>query len=456
MRDDIAALEEHLKDNPEDWDAWGVYADWLSEQGDPRGAILANACKIHRLEQDPNMSAEEHRRLYEEQDRLSRDRNDVHFSIEDGHFEGVLCFPHRLVIDEPWQGRETLRRVFKRFAKHPARPYVSELVLRTVPEVAPPLEGIRRLIIERQTSYPERGSTIGADTLRMLSARGAMSGLRGLDIASHDVGTGGLAAMLEGGPLREMRSLNLAGTGIGREGVAMLVPSVLPSLTSLDLSDNDIDVEGVQTLLSSGLRLTQLRIGNNILGNEGLRAILEAPGASALTSLDLSDNDIDIEGISALASAEGLSALTALDLSSNALGDTGVVALARARCSKTLESLSLRGIAVGDEGVSALAGATLASLRALHLGYNRITSEGLQILARSPTFAGLRSLDIAHNRVDDRGLIDISSLEALQQIDISHNPYSVAAGRALMRFAHTRKLIVRGELPFSNEDDTAR
>ena len=162
MRDDIAALEEHLKDNPEDWDAWGVYADWLSEQGDPRGAILANACKIHRLEQDPNMSAEEHRRLYEEQDRLSRDRNDVHFSIEDGHFEGVLCFPHRLVIDEPWQGRETLRRVFKRFAKHPARPYVSELVLRTVPEVAPPLEGIRRLIIERQTSYPERGSTIGA------------------------------------------------------------------------------------------------------------------------------------------------------------------------------------------------------------------------------------------------------------------------------------------------------
>ena len=37
----MAPLEEHLRNHPEDWTSWLVYGDWLLEQGDARGELIA-------------------------------------------------------------------------------------------------------------------------------------------------------------------------------------------------------------------------------------------------------------------------------------------------------------------------------------------------------------------------------------------------------------------------------
>src|SRR5438093_755885 len=43
----MAELVTHLRTLPEDWGSWLVYADALSERGDPRGELLVRA---HRLQ----------------------------------------------------------------------------------------------------------------------------------------------------------------------------------------------------------------------------------------------------------------------------------------------------------------------------------------------------------------------------------------------------------------------
>jgi Ran GTPase-activating protein (RanGAP) involved in mRNA processing and transport len=104
-----------------------------------------------------------------------------------------------------------------------------------------------------------------------------------------------------------VKSLNLHGKRISSAAATLLAGVVRFSaaLTTLDLSYNNLCLEGVKAL-ADALRvnavLTTLNLRSNDLGPEGGKALVEALRVNAaLTSLDLSGNKIGPEGGKALA-----------------------------------------------------------------------------------------------------------------------------------------------------------
>jgi uncharacterized protein (TIGR02996 family) len=93
-----------------------------------------------------------------------------------------------------------------------------------------------------------------------------------------------------------------------------------------------------------------------------------------------------------------------LDLSFNRLGDQGVEALACNPSLSHLTKLNLKECGFADVGARALAGSTqLANLTALDLESNRITDDGALVLAASQSLPALQELIIGWNHLTDEG-----------------------------------------------------
>jgi hypothetical protein len=124
--------------------------------------------------------------------------------------------------------------------------------------------------------------------------------------------------------------LNLAAKGFGPALGPLLADSPdLAKLSSLDVSDNDLGIDGVRALTAS-TRLAQLRdldLGGNDIGDEGASSVARAPALGALETLNVSGNSIASSGTTALAQAMS-SRLSSLDLSMNGIGESGASALA--------------------------------------------------------------------------------------------------------------------------------
>jgi Leucine-rich repeat (LRR) protein len=168
----------------------------------------------------------------------------------------------------------------------------------------------------------------------------------------------------------------------------------LVNLTSLNLANNGIGVEGAQAL-KGRVNLTSLDLEGNLIGPEGAQAL---EGLVNLTSLDLRINYIG-PGVQAL---KGLVNLTSLDLSVNYIGDEGAQVL---KGLVNLTSVFLFGNDIGIEGLEALKG--LVNLASLDLQSNdirdisplvslrnlqRINLSGCQIYHDAPAFWMLPSL----------------------------------------------------------------
>ncbi len=93
------------------------------------------------------------------------------------------------------------------------------------------------------------------------------------------------------------------------------------TLTTLDIRDNHVGVEGARAL-AANTTLTTLDISFNNVGDEGARALA---ANTTLTTLDISFNNVGDEGARALA---GNITLTTLDITGNQVGVEGARALA--------------------------------------------------------------------------------------------------------------------------------
>jgi uncharacterized protein (TIGR02996 family) len=104
-------------------------------------------------------------------------------------------------------------------------------------------------------------------------------------------------------------------------------------------------------------RLNHLDLSENILGSDGLQALLVAAPLTGLTSLSLRECQIGDRGARALAQSPLLTQLAWLDLSHNEIGPAGVRALAQTLEERRLKGgrrglreLCLQGNPLGDAG----------------------------------------------------------------------------------------------------------
>ncbi len=157
------------------------------------------------------------------------------------------------------------------------------------------------------------------------------------------------------------------------------------------------DVPALVSVLKSEalVRLEDLWLHNNELGDEGAAAIAAAAaggGLPRLKLLDLSTNQVGDSGVQALATAFADGAFRELEdlyLGGNQIGDAGVTTLAAALENAALPALKglylNHSTNVGDEGLKALMAAAgkgrLAKLKTLHLYNDTFGEEGIEALA---------------------------------------------------------------------------
>ncbi|XP_044172343.1 NLR family CARD domain-containing protein 3-like [Acropora millepora] len=209
-----------------------------------------------------------------------------------------------------------------------------------------------------------------------------------------------------------LTSLNLSENDICAKAANSLSEalSVNTSLTSLNLSENDICAKAANSL-SEALRvntsLTSLNLYWNSIGDEGANSLSQALRVNtSLTSLNLSKNSIGYEAANSLYQALRVNTnLTSLNLCKNTIGDEGAKPLSQAlRINTSLTSLDFACNSIGYEGANSLSQALKVntSLTSLNFAVNSIADEGANSLSEalivnaSLTFLNLSSTSIGY------------------------------------------------------------
>ncbi|XP_059816909.1 NACHT, LRR and PYD domains-containing protein 3-like [Hypanus sabinus] len=222
-----------------------------------------------------------------------------------------------------------------------------------------------------------------------------------LRLGENDLGDSGvkLVSAALRNPECKIQTLGLRGVGLTDSGAEDLVSalSTNPSLTELDLSNNELGDSGVK-LVSAALRNSECKIQTLWLTRVGLTD----SGAEDLVSA-LSTNP----------------SLTELELSGNKLGDSGVklvsAALRNPECK--IQKLELRGVGLTDSGAEDLVSAlsTNPSLTELSLGSNSLTDRSVPGLRRLIlTRPSLKWIRLYGNRFSETGRKELRSLQGVR------------------------------------------
>ena len=188
--------------------------------------------------------------------------------------------------------------------------------------------------------------------------------LQSLDLSSMGINNEGMITLASGiAAFHSLKYLDLAHNDIGDEGLQSLAVGLCSNkkLETLDLSDNGlfsaIGLRRLSDVILTALNLELLFLSNNAINDEGMQALAvglrEHP---ALTRLNLSINEIGIEGVRALGTAE-ISSLRFLYLSNNAINDEALGVLAEGiENFISLETLDLsRNNMITSSGLAVLA-----------------------------------------------------------------------------------------------------
>jgi uncharacterized protein (TIGR02996 family) len=330
-----------IRENPHDDGPCLVYADWLEEQGDPRGEFTRAQCRLAHL--DP--LAPEYRTLSKRSRALLNRFGDTWMATLPKQYRRVKSFYRGFpVLRVNLSCEQFLRRTPRSFRHSP-------------------LWGA-----ELRPIGPLYLSLAASPNLRFLGFLNVTYAFSGSAVGDGDL----LAVALAASP----HAVNLEGLHLGGNGVM---------------------ARGVAALASSErLRhLKQLQFTPSPLGSAGVRALTQGRPIFTLSRLSLSQCGLDDAAAEALAAWPGLASVTCLDLAFNAIGDAGARALARSPYVGRLTELWLSDNHVGDAGARALVNSTaLDRLTHLSLGQtNRVSAEGLAALQRR---TGLPRLEHLH------------------------------------------------------------
>lgn len=167
-----------------------------------------------------------------------------------------------------------------------------------------------------------------------------------------DEGATLLATALQGSCLRE---LHLAWNGIHDEGAVALFQALPGSnVRHLGLTSNRIGDTGAEVLAEcldlEDTPLRALELGDNLIGPEGLKAIVGKLATSQLRKLGLSRINMGDAGAEILASGLKGSRVSLLNVCSNGIGAKGAAALAAILGDSALTHMLLKSNHIGEEG----------------------------------------------------------------------------------------------------------
>lgn len=264
-----------------------VYADYLMEQGDPRGEYIAVQVQ---LQQRITPARRRHAKAREQE--LSRHQ----FGSDAAKLVSSQRFAMRRgFIDEIWaQASSFAKGAAELLAVEPVR--YANLNNATGAHIKKLLDGqiIGRLAGLRLGGEPDLAALAASEQLRSL---------RRLNLSWCQIGDEGLETLVGGGNLR-VESLTLNDCQIGDAGVVALAESeAMTHIKRLFLSRNEIGDEGAAALARSpNLRdMVVISIGGNEdLGDEGGRAFADTELAGKLHRLEITQAEFSENTASAL------------------------------------------------------------------------------------------------------------------------------------------------------------
>jgi uncharacterized protein (TIGR02996 family) len=312
------ALLQAILADPEDDAPRLVYADWLEERGDPRGEFI----RLQVQFADPALKGPRRWRLRAQAHRLLTK-----------HEQAWLGPLHGLA--RRWE----FRRGFADFVEMEADKFLdhADAIFRHTP--------LRDLELFGHTSWAAR--LAASPYLQQLAS-----------LRPPDVNLGELQTFLRSADLKPPRELYFKRGHFGVMGAQEIggCPR-LQGLAGLDLVDQLIEDEGLRAILGSPYLsgLTVLRLHWNRLTAAGAAALAATPRPQPWRELVLSSNELHDEGVCALAASPHLAGLRILDLAGTRCRDRGALAVAESPYLGELEVLRIHNyLLIGEAGREAL------------------------------------------------------------------------------------------------------
>lgn len=428
-----------------------VFADWLEEQGDPRGEFIRRQCELEQLDEDDPARPEHESRCQ------------LLLSIHERKWLGGLPplvhrwrFRRGLVDWVQVSAKNFLAHGDELFSLAPIRQVTINDINSYLADVAdsPYLEKVEGLDIKpefswRQHDYP--ASLLTDEGLRRLLSSPFLGQLVSLDLGYNRISDGGLSFLARQETFPRLQRLDMSHNEIGGRGVDELGHSTAwaGELTDLALNNNDFSPFPSYALGFGAMfgRLRNLRLESTNMGSDDVYQLViddmqpRKPFAP-LDRLFLDGNRLSPGAIDALSNSDLAAGLIELSLNSTSMdGDDGGPTVGRSAVYRNLRRLSMRHNNLGPAtGESLAKSPALKALRLLDLRDNRIGDFGVTALAQSPVLANVTTLLLAENSIRDPGalaLVESPYLERVVEIRLGNNPIGSAARHALYsRFGH--------------------
>jgi uncharacterized protein (TIGR02996 family) len=359
-------LENALCANPDDLAAHAAYADWLTQQGDPRGEFI----QVQLALEEPGRSANERKQLQKrEKDLLKKHQREWL-----GDLAGF--FLDREGVPEYFRPEEAYQFQFGRGWLDTIRVNPLTVEIARVLGRAPQTRLVRRFIIA-ETAYEGEGEYEDEDDLPEGVENATLYPL----LRSNYLGN---IRVFQLGELYEDSQYGGPSCHTQGEGVVDLIKK-MPLLEELYLMAHHVDTDrlfGMKTL--THMRILEV----DHLHNYPLDKLAKNPALGNLTHLRLHPHGLDddeayirLPGLRALIRSPHLESLTHLRLCLSDIGDPGCEEIVRTGFLKRLKGLDLSHGCITDEGARLLAASPdLKNLEMLNLNYNALTPKGIKAL----------------------------------------------------------------------------
>jgi uncharacterized protein (TIGR02996 family) len=368
------ALEQALAEDPDDLAAHSAYADYLTEQGHPRGELI----QVQLALEDEGKSAAERKRLREQEEKLLK----AHARDWLGEL-GPFLLEGR---DQDWAPRYRFARGWLDSLEIASLPLSFSRALARAPQA----RLLRHLVIESTVPLEEDEDAAGEDVLDNLP-EGADEREAPLCPLLKSANFKNVRGLQLGEQVEEMESTHLCAYGV-------VVPLVkgMPRLEELYLLAHMSDDDLAALFGLKGLRNLRALQVYHVEHGYPLAVLARNASLGRLTSLWLRPHGlgcnvppsgayIDLDGVRAVLRSPHLKALTHLRVQLCNMGDRGCEEIVRSGALKRLKVLELQYGEITDEGARLLAACPdLRNLELLDLSYNSLTYAGREALAAVP------------------------------------------------------------------------